>query len=263
MKTTAAQIERHGKVVVAECVVLLRIEHFEQRRGGIAMNAGAELVDLVEHHHAVARTGLADGLNDVARQCADVSAAMAADFRLVVHAAERDAHEFAVHGARDRLAERGLADAGRPDEAQDRRLALRRQFADGEIFDDAPLDLVEVVVILVENTARLRDVDRLLLGKRPRQLDQPVEISAHHAVFASGLRHPLQPAQFLARLILDLLRHTGLGDRVIELGDFRSLAFLAFAKLTLNRRHLLAQQHLALAFVERSLGLAADFLRQP
>ena len=227
------------------------------------MDAGAELVDLVEHHHAIARAGLADRLDDVAGQRADIGAAMAADFRLVVHAAEADADEFAVHGARDRLAERGLADAGRSDEAQDRRLALRRELAHGEIFDDPPLDLVEVVVVLVEDAPRFGDVDRLLLGQRPGQFDQPIEIGAHHAVFAGGFRHALQPAQFLARLVLDLLRHAGLGDGLVELGHLGGLALLAFAELALDRRHLLAQQHLALTFVERGLGLAADFLRQP
>ena len=184
---------------------------------------------------------------------------MAADFRLVVHAAETDADEFAAHGARDRLAERGLADAGRPDEAQDRRLALRRELAHGEIFDDPPLDLVEVVMVLVEDAPRLDDVDRLLLRQRPRQLDQPIEISAHHAVFAGGFRHALQPAQFLARLVLDLLRHAGIGDRLFEFGDLGGLALLALAELPLNRRHLLAQQHLALTLVERRLGLRGRF----
>jgi hypothetical protein len=37
----------------------------------------------------------------------------------------------------------------------------------------------------------------------------------------------------------------------------------ALAELALDRRHLLAQQHLALTLVERRLGLAADLLRQP
>ena len=207
MNTTRLRSNGTAEIIVAERVVLLGIEHFEQRSAGIALDAGAELVDLVEHHHAVARAGLADRLDDVAGQRADIGAPMAADFGLVVHAAEADAHEFAVHGARDRLAERGLADAGRADEAQDRRLALRRELAHGEIFDDPPLDLVETVVVLVEDAPRLGDVDRRLLGQLPRQLDQPIEIGAHHAVFAGGFRHALQPAQLLARLLLDLLRH--------------------------------------------------------
>ena len=60
--------------------------------------------------------GLGHVLDDLARQRADIGAAVAADLGLVAHAAERHAHELAVGGARDGLAERGLADAraGRP-----------------------------------------------------------------------------------------------------------------------------------------------------
>ena len=47
---------------------------------------------------------------------------MAAQLGFVVHAAQTHALELAPDGARDRLPERGLADAGRADEAQDRRL---------------------------------------------------------------------------------------------------------------------------------------------
>ena len=188
---------------------------------------------------------------------------MAADLRFVVHAAEADADELAVHGARDRLTERGLADAGRPDKAEDRRLAVRRELANGEIFDDPALDLLQPEMILVEDAARRRDVDRRLLGQRPRQVHQPIEVGPHHAVLARGLRHALQPAQLLARLIVDLLRHMRVGDRLFEFGDLGRLSLVRFAKLALNRRHLLAQQDLAVAGVDRGLGLPADLLRQP
>ncbi len=186
----------------------------------------AELVDLVEHHHAVARARLADRLDDVAGQGADVGAPVAADLGFVVHAAEADAHELAAHGAGDRLAERGLADAGRPGEAQDRRLAVRRELAHREIFDDAALDLLEAEMVGVEDAPRLGDVDRLLLGQRPGQFDQPVEIGPDHAVFAGGLGHALQAAKLLARLVVDLLRHLGVGDRLLELGDLGRLALV-------------------------------------
>ena len=91
-----AQIERLAEVVVAERRVLLRIEHLEQRRGRIALEARRELVDLIEHEHRVARAGLAQALDDVAGQRADVGAPVAADLRLVVHAAEARAHELQV-----------------------------------------------------------------------------------------------------------------------------------------------------------------------
>ena len=50
----AAQVERHAEIVVAEGVVLLGVEHFQKCGGWIALYAGPELVDLIEHHHAIA-----------------------------------------------------------------------------------------------------------------------------------------------------------------------------------------------------------------
>ncbi len=52
---------------------------------------------------------------------------------------------------RDRLAERGLADARRSDQAQDRALHLLHALLHGEIFDDAFLDLLQAEVIGVEH----------------------------------------------------------------------------------------------------------------
>ena len=105
------EVEGHLEVVVAEGRVLLGVEHLEQRRRRVAAEVRAELVDLVEQEHRVARAGAAQALEDAARHRADVGAAVAADLRLVAHAAERGARELAPHRARDRAAERGLADA--------------------------------------------------------------------------------------------------------------------------------------------------------
>ena len=165
MNSTFERSNGHVEVVVLEGVVLLRIEHLEQRRGGIAAEVGAELVDLVEHDHRVVRAGGAQALDDAAGQGADVGAAVAADLGLVAHAAERDADELAAQGAGDRAAERGLAGARRADEAEDRPLGVVLQLAHGEELEDAVLDLLEVVVVLVEHLAGVRDVE-VVLGRR-------------------------------------------------------------------------------------------------
>src|SRR5690606_3335307 len=110
--------------------VLLGVEDLEQRGGGIAAEVAPELVDLVEHEHGIARAGLAEAAQDLAGHRADVGAPVAADLGLVVHAAERDAGELAAERARDRPAEGGLADAGRPHEAEDRPLDLRLEAID-------------------------------------------------------------------------------------------------------------------------------------
>ena len=118
-------------------------------------------------------------------------------------------------------------------------------------------------MILVENAARRRDVDRRLLGKGPWQIHQPIEVGPHHPVLAGGFRHALQASELLARLIVDLLRHMRVCDRLLEFGDLGRFSLIRFAELALNGRHLLAQQDLAVAGVERRFGLSADFLRQP
>src|SRR5688500_19648565 len=102
--------------------------------------AMAELVDLVEHHHAVARLDLAQALDDVARKRPQVGAPVAADLGLVVHAAQAHARELAPRRLRDRLAERGLAHPGRTDEAQDRALARGIELPHREVLEDAALD---------------------------------------------------------------------------------------------------------------------------
>ena len=85
------EVERDLEVVVGERVVLLGVEHLEQRRRGVAAEVGADLVDLVEHEDRVDRARLLHALDDPAGERADVRAAVTADLRLVAHAAERDA----------------------------------------------------------------------------------------------------------------------------------------------------------------------------
>ncbi len=99
------QIERHVEVVIAERRVLLRIEHFHQRRRRIAAEIASELVHFVQHEDWIVGFGPANSLDDLSRQSADVRPAMAADFRLIVHASHRDAHEFAAQGSRNGFSE--------------------------------------------------------------------------------------------------------------------------------------------------------------
>src|SRR6185369_2492702 len=125
--------------MIAERVVLFRIEDLEQRRRRIAAEVGAELVDLVEDEHRVLRLRPAKTLNNLPGQGADVGTPMAANLGFIPHAAERHADELAPERVRDRARERRLADARRADEAQDRSFHLRIQFADSEVFEDAIL----------------------------------------------------------------------------------------------------------------------------
>src|SRR5688572_12254015 len=255
------EIEVDREVVVAESRVLLGVEHFEERARRVAVEAALpELVDLVEHEDAGARLGAADGLDHVPRQRADVSAPMAADLGLVVHPAERDALELAPGRARDRLAERGLADARRADEAQDRALAVRIELAHGKVLEDPALDLVEAEVVLVEHPARFGNIDVLRGFRLPGKLGKPLEIRAQHGTLGAAFAHALQALQLLDRVLVYVLGHARVVDLLLQLLEL-GRGLVAFAELLLDLTHLLAQHVLALALVELLLGLVADLLR--
>ena len=138
-------------------------------------------------------------LNDAAGHRADVSAAMAANLGFVPHAAERDAGEFAAQRVGHAFAEGGFADAGRADEAEDRAFDLFAALDDGDEFEQPVLDLCEAEMLLVQDFFRRLQVELVLGGFFPRQVENPVEIIAGDAVFGGGGRRLLEAFEFLCR----------------------------------------------------------------
>src|SRR5262249_33496476 len=158
-------------------------------------------------------------LDDLAGHRADIGPAVAADLRLVVHAAERHVHEVAAGRARDRLAERGLAHPGRTDQAQDRAGQLVSTLLDGKIFDDALLDLFQAEMVVVEDL--LGEYEALLdLGLlAPWDRQQPVEIVAHDGGFWRHRRHLAQLLKLVLGPLARLLRELDLVDLILELAE--------------------------------------------
>ena len=218
------QVVLHVEVMVDEHEVLLGIEHFEQRRRGIAAEVHRHLVDFVEHEDRVLGAGLLHHLDDLAGQGADVGAAMAADFRLIAHAAERHAHELAAGRFGDRHAQRSLAHARRSDEAQNRALGILHQLADGEKFKDAFLDFLQAIMIFVQDFFGARDVADFLRPLLPRHGQQPVEIIARDRRFRRHGRHRFQLFQFLDRLVAHILRHARGFDLLLQFVEFALFA---------------------------------------
>ena len=251
------QIERHVEIVIAERIVLFRIEGFEQRRGRIAAEVASELVDLVEHDHRVVGFRPANALDDLARQRTDIGAPMAADLGLVVHAAQGDALELAAEGAGDRAAQRGLAHARRSDKAEDRALHVGLEFEHAEVVEDAILDLLQLVVILVEDLFGLADVDLLAGALRPRKHGKPLDVVACQAIVGGHGGHAAEAIQFLHRLFLHVLGHAGGFDLLAQIVDL-ALAFVLLAQLLLNGLHLLAQIVVALRLLHLVLHFALD-----
>ena len=211
---TLREVERDLEVVVGERVVLLGVEHLEQRRRGIAAEVVPDLVDLVEHEDRVVRPGLLHALDDPAGQRADVGAAVAADLGLVVHAAERDADELAAERAR-RSSGRATScrrRAGRPGRGSGpscRSSACARPGTRGCASSPSrgrsgPR----------RGSSRAAWMSRLSsVVDRPRQIDDPVEVGAHDRVLGRADLHHLQALELLVRDLLGLGRQVGLAMR--------------------------------------------------
>ncbi len=149
-------------------MILFGVEHFQQGRGRVAAEILSEFVDLIQHEERIGCPGSFHRLEDAAGQGADVGSAVTADFGLIPHAAERDAHEFAPQRFGDRLSERGLAGAGRTDEAQDRlAFLLRFQRAHGDVFQDAVLGFLQAVMIAFQDSGGMFHIQVVLAGSPP------------------------------------------------------------------------------------------------
>ena len=194
--------------MVLEGVVLLGVQHLEQGRGRVAAEVGAQLVDLVEHEHRVLALRAAQALDDLAGQGADVGAAVAADLGLVAHAAQAEMrwNLRPMAEAMERPSE-VLPTPGGPDEAEDGPLDVGLHLAHGQVLEDALLDLLEVVVVVVEDLLGLLDVDLGLRALVPGQRHQPVEVGAGHGVLGGRGRHLGEAVQLAQGLLLDVLRH--------------------------------------------------------
>ena len=89
-----AEIKSHIKIVISKLGILFGIEHFQQRRAGIAAEVAPQFVDFVQHDQGIARFGAPYCLDDPPRHRADIGAAETAYLGFIANAAEAHADEL-------------------------------------------------------------------------------------------------------------------------------------------------------------------------
>ena len=162
--------------MVAEARILRRIENLQKRGRGVALIVAAELIDLVEQQQRILALRLRKAGHDPAGHGPDVSLAVAADLRLIVHAAKRNARELSVERSCDRNRDRRFANAGRADQAENLPRKLGRQLPHGERLQNPLFDLFKAKVIVIENFCRRLHVQPLFCPLVPRELQHEVQI---------------------------------------------------------------------------------------
>ena len=159
------------------------------------------------------------------------------------------------------MTERRFTDAGRTDEAQDRRLRFRIELHHRKAFENTVLHVLEAEVIFVEHALRVLEIEAVLGARMPGQLGDELEIAARDLVVRRVRRHPCKALELAIRFLLDDLGQVRFRELLSELGDLFFAAFL-FAQRVLDRALLLTKQMLALLLFDVLLRLFRDLAAQ-
>ncbi len=150
-----------------------------------------------------------------------------------------------------------LPTPGRPDEGEDRAARVRLERAHRQELEDPVLDLLDVVVVGVQDLARVGEIEVVLRRGVPRQRGDPLQIGAHDAVLGHRRLQALEAAELTIDLLGDLvgeLERLQLGAQLVGL----RLGLVALPQLFLDGLELLAQEEVALPLVHLGLDLGLD-----
>ena len=251
---TVGEVNGEFDEVVAEILVLLAVENFEEGGCRVAVNVGAHLVHFVEEHDRVHGAALGQRVDDASGHGSNVGLPVTADVGFVADTAERYADILPLHRTCDRGSKRGLADSGRADKAENLVLQIGIELLDREVFDDAFLDFFQTVVIGIEDFLRRVDIVAVFRFLVPRNFKAGVEIIPDDRRFGRAGRGLAELENFLLELFLYFLRELGGGNFLgIFVGIFVNTEF------GFDGVELFAEVVVSLIVVHGFLDLAVDF----
>ena len=191
---------------------------------------------------------------------------MTADFCFITHAAQRNAGKFALNSLGNTACQAGFAYARRSYQTQNRSACAFGQRTYCQILQNALLNLLQAVVVIIKNSLRLIQV-KIILGEfAPRQCQQRVNIGADYRSLRRHRRHVRQTSQLLVDFFRHVLRHFQLGHLLLVVSNFCLYVFV-FTKLFADSLNLLTQiilllilLHLLVYLLGNIFGYIGNFL---
>ena len=244
--------------MIGELVILFRVEHLEQRGGGVAPRIRAHLINLVQQHDRVLHAHAFHAVDESSGHGRDVRAPVSAHVRLVSHSAQRDALKRPRQRLGDGPRQRRLPDAGRAEETQDGRSRLGSKATHREVLHDAIFHLVQAVMLRVEDRARLRYGNLARLRRRlfaPRERRHRLHPRARRAVRGRLFRHLTKLSKLRLGRLERLRRRVRGVQAPVESVEVVCLigGAVRLAELLANRLHLLPKDVLALGLTQAAL----------
>ena len=209
------------------------------------------LVDFVEDEHGVRTAGFDKSFDDTSWHGAHIGFSVSAYLCLVVQASQRYSHVLAFHGSSDAFAEGGLAHTWRTVKADDGALEVTSFLKNGKVLEDSFLDFLHAVVVTVEHSFCVLDIEVVFGVFVPRNVEQGVEVVVLYAVVGSLRIETFQFVQFLDEDVVHLVRpFLGQPSGV----EFLNIRVVTVAQFLLNVAHFLLQEIVALLFIDVLFG---------
>ena len=95
-KQHLGKVKRHFQIMVAKSVVLGRVQNLQHSAGRVAPKIAGHFVNFIQQEKRIGGAGIFQILHNPAGLAANIGAPVAANFRLIMHAAQGEAHIFAV-----------------------------------------------------------------------------------------------------------------------------------------------------------------------
>ena len=193
--------------MIAERIILLRIQHLQKCGRRVTTKISSHLVDFIKQENRVHAAARLHTMNNTTGHRADIGTAMAADFGLVTHAAQRYARKFALNRLGNAACQTRLAHARRTNQTKNRATCALRQRTHGKIFQNALLNLLQSIMVCIQRILRLFQIKIILGELAPGQRQQRLDIAADNSSLRRHRRHLHQTAEFLVQLSSYVSRH--------------------------------------------------------
>ena len=254
------KVKGNLQVMIPIGMVLLGIQDLQQCGAGVTPIVGSHFVNFVQQQHRVRGTCLGYGRHNSSGHGAHIGFAVTPDIRLIMDTTQRNPNHFPIQAPGDGIGDGSFAHTGRTHQAENLGRHMRSQLPDGNGFQDPLLYLFQAEVVMLQNFGGRLDIDPLLGGFIPGQIQHGVQVAAQDRSLRRAERLLSQLLHVLQKLLLILLFQM----EAFDFGDIliKILIVLPFSQFIPDDTHLIAQVVIPLILVDGGTGFILDLRLQ-
>ena len=229
--------------MVAECVILFRIQRFQQGGCRVSPEIAGHLVNLIQKEQGIQAPRLLHAVDQPSRHSPDISAAMSANLSFIPYPAQRNTGKFTVYCFGNGNRHGSLAHTGRPHKTQDWRFIGLCQLLYRKVLQYSLFDLFQAIMMLVKNFGCLTNIKAVLVILSPWQIQHSIQIVSDNCAFSHHGRHFNQPVYFFAKPLRHLFGKgkgfylfpvfLGLGMNIFFIAQFLAYHLYLFPQIIL------------------------------